>query len=166
MDDQVLMRELDRFADLLEQLQAIPDGQMIRFAIVINPLSLHEFHYQVGSAVFSSAAVEQLCDAWMFEIRQQLALSAEASQHRFATQLGVNEFNRDNLSIFLVRAACGVNTPHPTHAEEMQELICTYAASGPRPLDRWCWIMHDAGCAFEVDRARCLLSEQRFHFAK
>ena len=74
MDDALLMRVLDGLTNLHEQVESLPCGKILLVAVVGDPKSPNEFHYEVGSAGLRGAAVENLRDVRMVHQSQRLPL--------------------------------------------------------------------------------------------
>jgi hypothetical protein len=78
VDDQVLVRVLDRPADVDEQLEARPQVQPLIVAVTIQRRALHVLHDQIRLRIFGFARVDQPGDVRMVEAGEDLALGAEA----------------------------------------------------------------------------------------
>ena len=77
VNNQVLVREADRRADLQEELQASLDRKAARVAPGIDALPWHVFHRQVGEAVVGDAAAQKRGDVGVVQFGHDLAFTAE-----------------------------------------------------------------------------------------
>src|SRR5262249_31566115 len=83
MDNSLLMRMLDRVADLDEQFQTGGDWEGTPVAIVGDLNTLHQFHDKIGPPAVSCAGVEDVSDVGMVHQSQRLPLGLKACDHAF-----------------------------------------------------------------------------------
>jgi hypothetical protein len=81
MDDSLLVRVLDRVADLNEQLQPFSHAHAILVAVVGDLDPIDQLHDEVRSAGFGGSGIEDLCDVGMVHQGQRLALGLEPGDH-------------------------------------------------------------------------------------
>ena len=64
MDDEVPVCVVDGLTDSLHEAQAVVDEQAPAIAVVIETLTLNEFHDKVRKSIVGRAAVNQAGDGW------------------------------------------------------------------------------------------------------
>ena len=74
------MREVDRRADGLEQLQALRERQAVLVAVAVDRLPLDVLHQEERQAVLRAAAVEQSGDVRVVDVSEDLTFGAESTQ--------------------------------------------------------------------------------------
>src|SRR5690349_10228212 len=82
-----------------------------------DPGALDEFHYQVGSAVFSGPAVEQPGDVGVLQPGQNLALPTETAKDEICIQALAHQLDGHLGEVLIVGADSEPNGSHPTSAE-------------------------------------------------
>ena len=105
MDDEVLVRVGQR-AHAFDERHALAQAQAARAAPVVDALAVDQLHHEIREPVGRGAGIEQSRDAGVIEVRQHLALEAEALGERRAARC------RQNLD----RGAPIVNCASPTTA--------------------------------------------------
>jgi hypothetical protein len=78
MYDQLLVRELNGFADRQHQLDALPRRELALVAEPVDGLAGYVLHNEVGQAIVSGAGVDQPGDVGMLQTRQDAALLLQA----------------------------------------------------------------------------------------
>ena len=78
MNDQILVRVVDRRTNRLEQAQARVDPELMQVAVHVERNAVDVFHDEVGHTVMGCAAVEQLRNRRVVEIGEDLPLVAQA----------------------------------------------------------------------------------------
>ena len=78
VNDALLMRMLNRVANLHEQIQPLARVQLVLVAIIRDPNAAHQFHDEVRPAGIGRAGVEDARDIRMVHQRQRLAFGFEA----------------------------------------------------------------------------------------
>ena len=102
MDDEVLVRVGHGCADFAEQIEPLLVCELMAVAIGRKRLALDVFHDEVGQAVVGRAAIDQPRDVRMIELRQNLALVAEAAQDVVRIEPALDELDRDFLPVLVV----------------------------------------------------------------
>src|SRR5215211_5423552 len=122
------MRVLDGGADRAEEFEARRDRKFLFAAVGGDGLAFDVFHYQIMPTFFGRAAVQQPCDVWMVESRQNLALSLEAL-HRFTAKARPDEFDGDLLGVSAVRAFGQKDRAHPAAPDFAYDAIAADAVT-------------------------------------
>src|SRR5439155_8227227 len=81
MNDSLLMRVLDRVANLREQFEPLLGSEIILVAVVGDFDPPHQFHYEEGPARLRRTRIEHLRDIRMIHERERLPLRLEARNH-------------------------------------------------------------------------------------
>ena len=131
VDDQVLVGEVDRRADLPEELAAARwVGSFRVVAILVDRLPLDVLHDEVGAAVLGGAAVEQLGDVRVVEVGEDLALGAEAADDLVRVHAAPDELEGDLLLELLVGPLRQVDRAHAAPAELAHHPVGADALAG------------------------------------
>ena len=67
--------------DFDEQLQTLPNGELVVVAVFSNRDALYEFHHEVGAARVGGAGVEHLGDVRMIHQSQSLSFRLKPGDH-------------------------------------------------------------------------------------
>ena len=89
MNDQPLMRVLDRGADLEKEFQSLCDGRALSVAVFGNGPAVDQFHYQIRSAE-RAAAIEKARNVRVLEAGKNLAFVFEAFDDERGILAGAN----------------------------------------------------------------------------
>ena len=81
MDDALLVRVLDRMANLNKQAKPLTGGKTVPVTVVGDANALDQFHGKEGSARLGSAGIEHFGDVRMVHEGEPLTLGFEASDH-------------------------------------------------------------------------------------
>ena len=122
VDDPLLMRVVDRMADLDEEPEALPGRKTVPIAEMGDGNALHVLHHEVRTALLRGSGVKDLRDVHMIHHGESLTLRLEAGDHllRVHAQLDDLESDLPLDRFFLFRE---VDLPHPAGAEEFEEMI-------------------------------------------
>src|SRR5580700_6377286 len=85
--------------------------------------ALDIFHYQIGLAEGGGSAIEEARDAGMFELREDLTLSAETLIQIRITPGAGDQFNGDALVIFAVGAVGEIDDAHAAASDLFKDGI-------------------------------------------
>jgi len=122
MNDGFLMGVLHAFANLDQQLQSLPDGEVFTVAVLGDGNAGHILHYEVGLPVAGGAGVEDFGNRRMVHHGQRLPLDAKALQ-----QLGVVDADSDELDRDLPLHGRGLlgepDLSHAAFAEAANQLV-------------------------------------------
>ena len=111
------MRELHRFADIEEQVEARRQRQPAARAPGVDGLALDELHREPERTLGRAAAVEQAPDVRMGEVGQDLALVAEQLLGDVVLGIGAHQLERDLLFELAVGAPAQVDHRHAAATE-------------------------------------------------
>ena len=81
MDNALLVRVLERMADVDEELEAVARRQVVRIAVLADRNPAHQLHDEVRPPRLGRARVKDLRDPRVIHHRQRLALGLEARDH-------------------------------------------------------------------------------------
>ena len=136
MDDEVLMREVHRLADLANEVEPIGDRQLRRVAMPVDRLPLDIFHDEVGQPVRRGSAVEQLCDVGVVDAGKDLALAPETANDLVVLGAGSEQLDRDLLPVLVVVADGQEDRAHATASELLQNAVGSDELRCRRPVGR------------------------------
>ena len=94
MNDQVLVRVLDRGADVDEQLEPLAEVEPVFIAVLIERLAFDVLHYEIRLAIIRLASVDQSRDVRVIEARENLPLGAKAHAEIRGGR-AIDDFDRD-----------------------------------------------------------------------
>jgi hypothetical protein len=95
VDHALVVRVLDRFANLDEQAQAFGRAQLLGCAVLVEMAACDELHREVRPSIVGLARVQDLGDAGMFHQRERTALGVETRQHLDGVHAGLQDRERD-----------------------------------------------------------------------
>jgi hypothetical protein len=95
VDDALLVRVLDRLADLHEQRQARAPVERVLVAEARERSAVHVLHHEVRPALFGGARVQHARDARMAHERERLPLRLEARADLLAVQAELDHLQGD-----------------------------------------------------------------------
>ena len=121
MDDGTAVRVGDRGAHLAKELQPPGDVERVLVAILVDRQPLDVLHDEVRQAVLGRAAVEQPRDVRVIEASEDLALVAEAAQHRLRIHAALDELDRDLFLVLAVGAPREIDRAHSAAADALQD---------------------------------------------
>ena len=158
VDEQPLVRVVDRGADVAEEREARRDVESVPAAVLQDVDAVDVLHDEVREPVVRRADVEQARDVRVVERRQDPALGAEAAQHVFGVEPASHELDRDVSAEVggLVRGQ--VDATHPAAPEEPLDTVRADAIGevGVRPpAQPWRRAIQQAG------RRRLVRGEER-----
>ncbi len=135
MHDQALVGEAHGLADPQEEAQPRGQVQAALPAVTVDRQPLDVLHHQVGAAVGGAAAVQQAGDAGMLELRQDLALGAEAPHQLVGVEAALEELE-GRLLAEVPLAGRQPDRAHAAPAQLAHELPRTHAGRLPRRSDQ------------------------------
>ena len=112
VDDQVLVRVLNRGADVPEELQARGGVEPVRVAVVDDRLSFDVFHGEVRPAVRRAAAVEKAGDERVLEAGENLTFVPEAADDAVGVHAALEHLDRDALLERVIVADAKIHGAH------------------------------------------------------
>lgn len=121
MNDEMLMRVVNRGADLLNECQTRRRGELIAIAVVIDPQPFDILHGDERSSVGRVTAIEQARDVGMIEPRQDLPFGAKARSQIGMEQTTCDDFQSDLLLILIVRALGEIDGAHAAVTEQSRD---------------------------------------------
>ena len=81
MNDPLLMRVLNRLANLDEQFEALIGGKIVLVAEVGDLDTAHQLHHKEGPTRVGRARVEHARDVWVIHQRQRLPFRLKTRDH-------------------------------------------------------------------------------------
>src|SRR4051812_29148014 len=123
MNDEILVRVLNRRAHRAEQFKSSGGGESLSVAKFIDGLAFDVFHYEVREATLCRAAIEQTSDVWMIEAGQYLPFVAEAGEHQIRIHPTPDYFDSNLFLILIIIARRQVNSTHPSPTNFAIDLI-------------------------------------------
>ena len=121
--DEVLVREVNRRAHLLEQREPLDDGELSAVAVLAYGLPVDVLHDQVRQAVLRRSAVEQARDVRMFDAREDLALVPEATDGGIARQALAQQLDGYQLAILVVAPLSQIDRAHAAARDLPDDLV-------------------------------------------
>ena len=122
VDDALLVRVLDRMADLHEQLQSLRRGEVVLVTVVGDADALDQFHHEVRSAGLGDAGVENLGDLWVVHECQGLPLNLETGDDCSSVHAQLDHLERD-LSLNGFVLLCSPDHSEATLANLLDQLV-------------------------------------------
>ena len=123
MDDEVAVRVGDRVADGPEELQTLSDREASLLAEGRHRHALHVLHDEVRNAFVGDAAVVEVGDVGVVQLREDLALAPEPAQQLGRGEVGRDELDRDAMLELPVGALGEVHGAHPALADDVEEAV-------------------------------------------
>ncbi len=167
VDDELLVRVLDRVADPAQQVDALADAEPLRIAPAVDRLAVDVFHDQVRMAVRRRAAIQQARDVRMVEAGEDLPFAFETAHELARIEARAQQFQCGLLRECTVGAFAQV---HRTHAAAVEHAFESPGADAQ--ADAICLEpVADQGRDFQVRgfaqerRARRMCRDQRVHVA-
>ena len=156
MNDEILVRVMHCGTNRLKQLETSRDIQTIRVAIGVNGDAIDVLHDYVGGSVRQGAAVQEMRDVGMIQLRKDLTLDFQTRLNSSRQRAAVNHLDGHLLFELGVGSLGKVNLPHPADTQGVQYAIVPYAishhfgsmhpgAAGPQTLSALA-----AGCCLRV----------------
>ena len=165
VNDEVLVRILDRRADLTEKLQALDDVEAAAVAIFIYWLTFDVLHYQVGQPVFCGSAVQQAGNVWALQAGHNLALIAEAAEILIGGEPSTNHLDGDMLQVVVIDADRPVDDAHAALTDLRNCLARTDFLPKPRIRPR---LRRQSSCqmgwTFKQGASFVVMLQKGFHF--
>src|SRR5208282_6682571 len=96
MDNPLLVRVLDGIADLDEQVETFPGGEVVLVAILGDADAAHQFHDKIGATCLGGAGIEYSGNVGVIHHRQRLPLGFEAGHHRLGVHTQLDNLERDS----------------------------------------------------------------------
>ena len=101
-------------------------------AVLVDRAAGDEFHHHVRPAVRSHAAIQQLGDIGVIEMRQDLPLVLEALQDVVGIHAALDHFDGDQLAELIVVAHALVDHAHAALADLLHDLVDAQLLAGIR----------------------------------
>ena len=130
VDDALLVRVLHRLANLDEQVEPLPGGELVPLAVVGDLDPAHQFHHEVGPSRVGRPGIENLRDVRMIHHRQRLTLGLEARDDRVGFQAQLNDLQR-HPAFDRLRLLSHVNDTAAALADFLEQLVATNAVAFP-----------------------------------
>jgi len=141
MHDQVLMGVMHRAADHGEEREARLDGEAVGIAVLVDGHPVDVLHDEIGGSVGQGAAVEQVRDVGVIELREDLPLRFEPRLDRAAEGAARYDLDGDLLlelgvgalgEIHLAHAAGAQGAQHPVRSDTLTAHGAEHAPGGRR----------------------------------
>ena len=129
MDDALLMRVLDRLADLDEQIQPFLGGELVLVAVLRDADAPHQFHHEIWPAQIGGARIQHLGDVRMIHHRQRLPLRLEPRDHRLGVHPQLDDLQRDRRR---TGSVCSATYTTPQPPSPIRSINLYRPTSGPR----------------------------------
>ena len=123
VDDEVLVRVLDRRADVEEQPQPRLDAQPVGVAVRGDRLAVHVLHHEVRQLAVGDAAVEELRDVRMAQRREDLPLGEKSPLDLPVVEAAADDFDRHAAAELAVVTLGEVDDAHAAASELAQHLV-------------------------------------------
>src|SRR5712692_396981 len=92
MNDEVLMRVLDRGANCAKELQPLSGTEVIRVHILSDRLAFNVLHDEVRQVSFGCTAIQQPRDVRMIEIGKYLTFVTKTPHDEISVHAALNQF--------------------------------------------------------------------------
>ena len=122
MDDPLLVRVLNRLADVHEQFQPVGDRQVVAVAVVGDGDAADQLHDEVGAAAVGGPGVNDAGDVGVVHHRQRLALGLEAGDDLPGVHAGLDDLQR-HLAAHGVRLFGDVDDAHAPLADQLPQRV-------------------------------------------
>src|SRR5688572_23357483 len=123
MDDEILMGERDRGADLLKQIELCLNTERICTHIFGYRQSFDVLHYEIGQPFISCSAIDQLRDVRMPERGEYLPLIEKAFEDRIGIETVFDQLDRNAVRKLTISPLCQVNQAHAAGADLFDDLV-------------------------------------------
>jgi len=133
MDQQVLVRILDRAADPPKKIQAPVDRQPVQLAVAVDGQAFHQLHDEVWATLRRGAAVVEAGNVGVLQPSEDLPLAEELEAGFRRVQAPAQHLDRHQPLILLVVPLPQVNRAHAAAAETAHQPV---GADSPGFL---CW---------------------------
>src|ERR1043166_1056441 len=121
MNDQMLVRVVNRRANFAEELKPLVDGEIFLAAIIVDAGSIDVFHRKERNAIRGHARVIKLGDVWMIETGEQTLLAEKSPHDLIAVHPVPDELERDpTVQLSILRE---INFAHPAAADQRNDLV-------------------------------------------
>ena len=117
VDDETLVRVLDRVTDAAEEREPFAHGQPLRRAVDVDRFALDVLHDDVRHAGLRRSGIEQARDVRVIERRENAPLLEKPSQRDRIDEIAGNHLDRDELLEPIVVARPQIDDAHPAAAE-------------------------------------------------
>jgi len=161
----MLMHVVHGGAQVPEQVDALVHAELPHVAIHIDGVAFDVLHHEVRRAFLGGAAIEQMRDVRMAQLREDLPLSLEPAQQRVGVEPRLQQLDRDLLLVLLVVAHCLEHLAHAAAAGFVDDAIGAEPPPDPVLLRR-CARQSDAlrGFFFDERAGRVVRFQQRDDF--
>src|SRR4030095_14972147 len=127
VDDQLAMRVLDGGTNVAEEFELLVERKLTPVAIGGHLFARDNPHNKISLPPYGRAAVEQASDVRMIERSQYLPLAQESFAHKIRFHAGLDEFDGDSLSEFVVVAHGFIHRAHAAASDQARQAIWTDA---------------------------------------
>ncbi len=127
MDNKVLVGELHRLANILEECEPLRLAKLAFRAKAVDGNAVDVLHGQVEVAFRSHATVDEAGDERVLQPGKNLSLLAEAFAKKIGGQRQVDELDRNLLIKLTVRTMSQIDGPHPAASQKTIDLVGTDA---------------------------------------
>ena len=128
MHDQIAMCVRHRRADLQHQPYSRGDAELTRVAVIRDGLAFDEFECEIRHAIVRHAAVVQLRDVRMRQLRQDAPFAQKARAQIVVAEIRAHQFQGHMLTEIAVVAFGEVDAAHAAFADPAQQAIRADAA--------------------------------------
>ena len=129
VDDEVGVGVLDGGADLVEEVEALVEGEVVVLGVVGDGLAVDELGDEEGLGVVGDAGVEEACDVGVVEGGEDLSLAPESSLEVGVVDGGADELDDDALLVGGVGAGGAVDDAHGAGAEARLDAVAADGAA-------------------------------------
>ena len=119
----------DGLADLDEQLQPLPGGELVLVAVLRDGNAVDQFHHEVGPARLGRPGVEHLGDVRVVHQGQGLPLGLEAGDHLPGVHARLDDL-QGHLAADRLLLRGHVDHAHAPFADLLQELVAADLGAG------------------------------------
>ena len=123
MDDEVLVRVLDRRADIAEEPDPSGNGQRMLAGVRGDRLALDALHHEVRHAGVGAATIDQSHDVAVIERCEELTLVAEPGDRFGGLDRARQDLDRDASDELRVVTLRDVDGPHSPFADELADAV-------------------------------------------
>lgn len=123
MDNQVLVGELNGFADASKEVELLGLGQLLFAAVAVNGRAVDILHGQIQLAFGGYSAIEQAGYIGMLKSGENLPLHPEAFAEEIGGQRKIDELDGELLLELAISAMREINSTHASAAEESIDLV-------------------------------------------
>src|SRR5438128_2121297 len=133
MDDQVLMRVLNRRANRAKELKPFSSIELVCIRILNNWLARDILHDEVRQVGFGSPAVEQSRDVWMIQVRKYLTFVAKTLDDEIRVHAALDELDGYAFGEVLVIALSQIDGAHAAASNLANNFVEPDALTDHRP---------------------------------